>query len=111
METWLAERERRFDWRYHLVKYQSLRTVATGIYIGSDGQLGYSMCMLNTTQLNGYYRDPILLGASELSGIGELANEQWFIGHETIPRWLRLARSYTGLRSVPDGFELERPAD
>jgi hypothetical protein len=113
MAAWLVEREHDgyFDWRYYLVKYPSLRSGLTGIYIGSDGNLGYSMCMLNATQLNGYYRDPILLGAWELSGIGELAAHQWFIGYETLPRWLRLARSYTGLRSVPEGFELERPAD
>ena len=69
------------------------------------------MCMLNATVLRGFYRDPILVGAWEVSGIGDLAAGQWFIGHETLPRWLRLVRSYTGLRSVPEGFELERPVD
>jgi hypothetical protein len=46
-----------------------------------------------------------------LSGIGQLAADQWFTGYETLPPWLRLVRSYTGLRCVSQGFELERPVD
>ncbi len=111
--TWLTEREqsKNFDWRYYLVKYPSLRSGLTGIYIGIDGDLGYSMCMLNATQLNGYWRDPILLGAWELSGAGDLVADQWFIGNDSLPRFLRLSKTYTGLRNVPEGFELERPVD
>ena len=62
--AWLSGREssKVFDWRYYLVKYPSMRGGATGIYYGVDGKLGYSMCMLRTRRLSGYYRDPILLG-------------------------------------------------
>ena len=113
MNTWLSERENSttFDWRYYLVKYPSMRTGATGIYYGVDGRLGYSMCMLRTTQLNGYYRDPILLEVWKSSGVGERVQNPWFRGYETSPRWLRLERSGVGMRSVSNGFVLQGPED
>jgi hypothetical protein len=100
-----------FDWRYHLVKYPAMRSGATGIYVGVDEHLGYSMCMLNATQLNGYYWDPFLLAVWEASGVGELADNHQFIGYAATPRFLRLVKSYTGIRSVEDGFEIQRPTD
>jgi hypothetical protein len=108
---WLADREatKRFDWRYYLVKYPSMREGATGIYFGSDGELGYSMCMLRTKQRNGWYRDPILLETWRESDVGDLVDDPWFTGYDTTPRWLRLVRSQVGLRSVAEGFELKRP--
>jgi hypothetical protein len=59
MDAWLSEREtfKDFDSGYYLIKYPSMRGGATGIYYGVDGKLGYSMCMLRTTRLNGNYRD------------------------------------------------------
>ena len=87
MGIWLSEREnsKAFDWRYYLVKYPSMRDGATGIYYGVDGNLGYSMCMLRTTRLNGYYRDPILLEVWRSSGVGERVQDPWFSGYETTP--------------------------
>jgi hypothetical protein len=113
IDTWLSERENSnaFDWRYYLVKYLSMRTGATGIYYGADGRLGYSMCMLRTKQLNGYYRDPILLGVWESSEAGERVQNPWFRGYETSPRWLRLERSGAGMRCVSNGFALQVPED
>jgi hypothetical protein len=113
IDAWLAEREdsKTFDWRYYLVKYPSMRTGATGIYYGVDGRLGYSMCMLRTTRLNGYYRDPILLQVWQSSGVGERVDDPWFTGYETIPRWLRLQRSGVGMRSIDGGFALDVPDD
>jgi len=109
--TWLAERDHSSvcDWRYYLVKYQLMRGGATGIYYGVDGKLGYSMCMLRTTRLSGHYRDPILLQVWITSDVGDLAQDPWFTGYETNPRWLRLVRSGVGIRSVSDGFVLQRP--
>ena len=63
--------------------------------------------MLRTTRLNGYYRDPIVLGIWESSGVGERVQDPWFIGYETHPRWLRLERSRVGMRSVNEGFALQ----
>lgn len=110
---WLAARERagEFDWRYYLVKYPSMRSGRTGIYRGSDGGLGYSMCMLHTRQLNGHCRDPILLQVWESSGVGAGVVDPWFTGRESTPRWLRLKRSGAGLRCIPEGFELVRADD
>jgi len=113
MDTWLAEHENSkvFDWRYYLIKYPSMRSGATGIYYGADGKLGYSMCMLRTTRLNGRYRDPILLEVWAASEVGERVEDPWFTGYETNPRWLRLVRSGVGIRSVSDGFTLQGPED
>jgi hypothetical protein len=120
MGSWLAERELRmfFDWRYYLVKYPAMRGSRderregrTGIYLGVDGELGYSMCMLRTYYLNGYYRDPILLQVWITSDVKDAARDPWFIGPETSPRWLRLEHSGVGLRSVDEGFELQGSED
>jgi hypothetical protein len=112
-QGWLSERENAavFDWRYHLVRYPAMRSGATGIYYGVDGKLGYSMCMLRTQQRNGKYRDPILLGVWETSGVGARVEDPWFTGYETNPRWMRLAGSWVGMRSIDDGFALEGPED
>ncbi len=40
-----------------------------GHLLGRDGELGYSLCMLRTVQLNGHYRDPILLQVWLSSGV------------------------------------------
>ena len=88
-----------------------MRAGATGIYYGVNGKLGYSMCMLRTTRLNGYYRDPIVLEVWWSSGVGERVRDPWFIGYETNPRWLRLELSGVGMRSVSDGFALQGPED
>ncbi|MCM4083051.1 DUF262 domain-containing protein [Paractinoplanes hotanensis] len=111
--AWLAERECRqyFDWRYYLVKYPEMRSGSTGIYYGVDGELGYSMCMLRTVRLSGYYRDPILLGVWLLSEANDRVTDPWFFGYEWHPRWLELTHSNAGMRCVSDGFELYRPED
>ncbi|MEU7873048.1 hypothetical protein [Dactylosporangium sp. NPDC049140] len=87
----------------------TMRTGTTGIYYGADGWLDYSMCMLRTTRLNGYYRDPILLQVRHSSGAGERVEDPWFTGYETTPRWLRLQRRGVGMRSIDRGFALDVP--
>jgi hypothetical protein len=111
--TWLSEREnsKALDWRYYLVKYPSMRDGATGIYYGVDGKLGYSMCMLRTKRLNGYYRDPILLEVWRSSKVGDRVQNPWFSGYETNPRWLRLEQSSVGMRNISEGFALRGPDD
>ena len=93
-----------------MVKYPSMRGGETGIYYGVD-QNDYSMCMLRTKRLNGYYRDPILLGIWESSKVGDRVQDPWFTGYWTNPRWLRLEQSGVGIQSVSDGFELQEPED
>lgn len=113
MHDWLAEREAalRLDWRYYIVKYPSMRAGATGIYYGTAGRLGYSLCMLNKSQLNSYYRDPVLLEIWRYSGVGASVRDPWFTSDESKPRWLHLEASGTGMRIVEDGFELRGPED
>jgi hypothetical protein len=112
MGTWLAacEESSAFDWRYYLVKYPSMRGGETGIYYGVDGKLGYSLCMLRTKRLSGYYRDPVLLEVWRASEAGNRVQDPWF-RYETNPRWLRLEHSGAGLRSTSEGFELRGPDD
>jgi Protein of unknown function DUF262 len=112
MSGWLTGREssKVFDWRYYMVKYPSMRGGETGIYYGVDED-DYSICMLRTRRLNGYYRDPILLGIWEASKVGERVQDPWFTGYWTNPRWLRLVQSGVGIRSVSEGLALEGPED
>lgn len=111
VEPWLRAREeaRHYDWRYLLARYPSMREGDTGIYFGTDGELGYSMIMLRRFQLNSYYRDPVLLEIWRACGAEGRAEDPWFTGYETAPRWLRLVCSGAGVRSVSEGFELQRP--
>lgn len=113
MTRWLSSRESQafFDWRYYLVKYPAMREGATGIYYGEQGVLGYSLCMLRTKTLNGYYRDPFLLQIWHSSGVKDAVEDPWFSGYETIPRRLRFVSSGTGMRNVAEGFMLQRPED
>ena len=119
MGQWLAARESAgtLDWRYYLIKYVSMRggktgvEGATGIYFGVGGQLGYSMIMLRTKQLNGMYRDPFLLEVWRSSSVGDKVEDPWFTGYETQPRRLRLARSGVGLRCTEAGFAIQSPQD
>jgi hypothetical protein len=50
----------------------------TGIYFGVDGMLGYSICMLRTKFLSGWYQDPILLELWRSSGVGDKVEDPWF---------------------------------
>lgn len=113
MARWLTSRESRafFDWRYYLVKYPAMREGATGIYYGEQGVLGYSLCMLRTKTLNGYYRDPFLLQIWRCSGVQDATEDPWFSGYETAPRWLRFINSGTGMRNAAEGFTFQRPED
>ncbi|WP_438354648.1 DUF262 domain-containing protein [Microbacterium sp. CJ88] len=104
-----AEMAGEFDWRYYLTKYDSMREGKSGIYFGRDGELGYSLCMLNKSQLNSYYRDPYLLAAWRESRIGDLADDPWFTGYEWGERWLTFRRSGTRLRCRANGYEIAPP--
>jgi hypothetical protein len=118
--SWLAAREQHayFDWRYYLVKYSAMRGSRdekregrTGIYWGSNGELGYSLAMLRTETTGGYYRDPFLLQVWLSSGVEDAVRNQWFSGDVNSARWLPLERSEVGIRSVAEGFELRGTDD
>lgn len=111
-DPWLQQRraKERLDWRYYLVHYPCMREGETGIYYGTEGDLGYSLCMLRRTQLNSNYRDPFLLAVLRASEVAESVTEPWFTGYPTAPRWMQLRRSSTGLRSTAAGITLNPPS-
>ncbi|OBQ83003.1 DUF262 domain-containing protein [Mesorhizobium sp. WSM3873] len=96
-------------WRWYFVKYPAMRESRSGIYVGSNGLLGYSVCMLNKTQLNSWYRDPYLYAIYRVSGVENSIEDPWFTGHETESRWMRLNKSGTELGCVAEGLVLRPP--
>lgn len=114
---WLEAREKEgwFDWQYYIVKYDVMRAGRSGIYASVNGAMGYSVCMLNVTQLNSNYRDPYLLAIVRQSHAQDAieggADGPWFTGWETIPRWMRLKRSGVQMRCVDNGLALQGPVD
>jgi hypothetical protein len=98
-------------WRWYFVKYAAMREGSSGIYVGSNGMLGYDVCMLDKTQMNSWYRDPYLLAIHRASGVRAAVEDPWFTGYETNPRWMRLIKSGTELRCVNRGFTLQGPRD
>jgi hypothetical protein len=113
--AWLKDREliEEFDWRYYMVKYAAMREGGSGIYFADGGTLGYSLCNLRggMKQMNSLYRDPYLLTIWRELSETPAVEDPWFIGYEWNPRWLRLAASGVGVRSVASGFELSGPVN
>ena len=109
---WLAAKinAEGLDWRWYLVKYPAMREGLSGIYAGVNGVLGYSMCMLDKSQMNSWYRDPYLSAIRLESGVLSAVDSPWFTGYETEPRWMRLNASGTELQCVQDGLLLRAPA-
>ncbi|MFY1614709.1 DUF262 domain-containing protein [Micromonospora sp. WMMD736] len=101
--------EENFDWRYHLVRYAAMREGPSGIYASVGGAMGYQICMLNKTQMNGRHRDPYLTAlVREAQAFG--VSEPVFIGgYPESYRWLTLPKSGTALRNAPHGFILRPP--
>lgn len=106
-----------YDWRYYLVRYAVMRDGQSGIYASPGRLMGYSLCMLNKTQMNGLYRDPYLLAViseaqAEASVDEGTTGGPWFRGgYVTDERWMFLSGSGTGLRCAPAGFALRPPSD
>jgi hypothetical protein len=97
------------DWRYYLVRYPMMREGDSGIYFGAEQGLGYQLTMLIKTTQRSWYRDPYLLAIWREAGSPEEVDDPWFSGYSTDERWMRLARSRVGLRSVPAGIALQPP--
>lgn len=97
-------------WRWYFVKYPAMREGRSGIYVGSNGVLGYSVCMLDKTQMNSWYRDPYLFAIYQESGEEDAVEDPWFTGYETEPRFLRLRKSGTELQCMQDRLVLRPPS-
>lgn len=105
---------RDFDWRYYFVRYDTMRQGASGIYASVGGNMGYLVCMLDKTQMNGRYRDPYLTALAQHAGAsaGLLAGGAGPVftgGHVEYVRWMELARSGAAVRCTRDGWVLRRP--
>ena len=87
-----------------------MREGDSGIYVGLNGSLGYSPCMLSKLRLSSHYRDPYVLAILRESGApAGTVRDPWFTGYEHIPRWLHLERSGVELRCSPSRIELVAP--
>jgi hypothetical protein len=113
---WLQQRDR-FEWRDYLVRYSAMREGVSGIY-AADGAFGFSLCMLEGTALNGYYRDPYLLAVARLAGaqgavwgrVEHKPNGPWFTGPASMHRWMTLRASGVHVRCANEGFIVRFPA-
>jgi hypothetical protein len=107
-QQWIksCDEANRFDWRYYFVKYPVMRKGQSGIYVGMNGELRYSVCMLQRTQMNSWYRDPYLLAMHRESGVGSAVEDPWFTGYESQPRWMQLKKSGVEFRCVDEGIEI-----
>lgn len=114
-KEWLADREKAttYDWRYHLVRYDCMRSGATGRYVSSTNELGYMLGMLRTKTPRGRYRDPFLLAIWRESGVGEAIwnDSAWFTGNPRNERWMELSASGTRIQCVKRGFAIQPPPD
>lgn len=118
---WIQQKdsEGRFDWRYYMVKYDAMREGTSGIYASSEDSLGFSLCMLNKTQMNSYYRDAFLIAIARESGFEQQLRGSvdgsvpgpWFSGYATTERWMRLPVSDVHIRCIQSGFALTPPVD
>ncbi|RKG72970.1 DUF262 domain-containing protein [Corallococcus terminator] len=107
---WLeATNEDGRDWRWYFVKYPEMRAGLSGIYAAVNGVMGYSVCMLDKSQMNSWYRDPYLSAIQREAGVLSAVDEPWFTGYETAPRWMRLKRSGTEIQCVRGGLLLCAP--
>lgn len=112
-----CESERRFDWRYYMVKYPTMRELGSSTYYAEpdagSGELamGYSLCMMRAgvNGLNSNYRDPYLLAIVRELEDPSAVEDKWFTGYEDAPRRLPLTKSGASIRCVADGFELVGP--
>lgn len=109
-ETWLS-RQDSYDWRYYLVKYNAMREGTSGIYFTEGGRMGFSLCMLDKTQLNSRYHDPYLHAVWNATKAKAAVFDYLFIGYETIPRWMDMRVSNTGIRCTTNGFVLRPPPE
>ena len=102
------------EWRWYFVKYPAMREGRSGIYVGSNGELGYCICMLDKSQMNSWYRDPYLSAIQRESGVADAIEQRWpdgpwFTGYETEPRWMRLKKSGTEFQNINEGIVLNPP--
>jgi hypothetical protein len=101
---WLATRAwpSGLDWRYYMIKYPAMRSGLSGVFRGKpEGQLGYTIWMLDRENMLGIFRDPYLKAVTELSGVGDSAS----LGDYEVT----LNVSELQMSSVTTGFAIKLP--
>ncbi len=91
-----------------------MRQGTSGIYASVGGNMGYLVCMLDKTQMNGLYRDPYLAALAQLAstdaGLPEGTVAPVFAGGRVeYLRWMEFPRSGAAVRCTSDGWVLRRP--
>ena len=113
VDDWL-KKQKRFDWRYYLVKYESMRSGASGLYYSDSGSMGFDLCMLSKDVLRSYYNDPYITAIVGQSGINTEEVIDWFGFAEHLQqdaRWLRSQGKANILRPDPVGWLVNPPDD
>jgi len=98
------------DWRYYFVKYEAMRTGASGRYTLNPS--GYQICMLDKSKMSSNYRDPFLLSMVQQSKISTdriASSWPWFYGYETGQRMITLTNSGIQIQCVDDGWQMTNP--
>jgi hypothetical protein len=89
-----------------------MREGKSGIYFAEGGTMGFSLCMMNVTQMNSYYWDPYLLAVRRTADLGDAVREPlYYGGYETDARWMTLRQSGVRMRCVERGFLLQPPSE
>jgi hypothetical protein len=111
VDDWL-KRQRRFDWRYYLVKYECMRSCVGGRYYSASGRLGFDLCMLGNERLSSYC-DPYIFGIVDKSNINNEDVPYWFSSsdqYQQQARWLMTKSEANILRADPAGWVVNPPA-
>lgn len=75
--AWLAAQppEEGLNWRYYMVRYSAMRTGKSGLFRSRpEGQLGYTIWMLDQPNMRGNFCDPFLKAVLELSEVVQAAS-------------------------------------
>lgn len=106
-----------FDWRYYLVKYPSMRSGSSGMYASSSRSMGFNLCMMKETQLNGTYWDAYLFAIAAQSGLQAGRDitdfsQTGYAKFDPEKRWIVPVVTGEPLISCREyGFELRVPSD
>lgn len=118
IDHWLSAQKRkispRFNWRYYLVKYPSMREAAPyGVYAAPLGEMGIDLMCMQTEQRLASCFDPFVYAVVSACGKWESVNA-WVDGHrhwDIKTRWLRTPQGKPILRLDPVGWMVEGPED
>src|SRR5208283_4033422 len=90
-----------------------MREGDSGIYVGSEGKMGFGLCMLYKERLSSNYRDPYLFAVFKRSGAkqDQDVKDLWHTGYETKERWITLVKSGVRLTCRIGGFGLSEPSN